>query len=246
MVRCGEGIGGSETHSVKMSKAQNPKILIASENVLNTYVVVMKLESIGYDVSVEDDTYNIIDRVLENDFDLVMIDTKLPRLGSEEFCRLIKADSNVPVVVYAEKKDLDELEANLEAGADDYIVNPMCLELLDARIRKVLRNSEKEKEKQEIVFRDMVFHPSERELRIKNEYVYLTDLEYSLLLYLVKNKNQIVSREQIFEDVWHNKDDASTSTIIVYIRYLRRKIDERFHEKYIYTVRSRGYMVKDS
>lgn len=233
-----------------MSKAQNPKILIASENVLNTYVLVMKLEGIGYDVFVEDDTYNIIDRVQENDFDydfdLVMIETKLPRFGSEEFCRLIKADSNVPVVVYAEKKDLDELVANLEAGADDYIVNSMCLELLDARIRKVLRDSEKEKEKQEIVFRDMVFHLSERELRIKNEYVYLMDLEYSLLLYLVKNKNQIVSREQIFEDVWHNKDDASTSTIIVHIRYLRRKIDEHFHEKYIYTVRSRGYMVKDS
>ncbi len=140
----------------------------------------------------------------------------------------------------------------LDVGADDYMTKPFAVPELLARIRVALRKHSDRKDYEEetensprYVVRDLVLFPERFEAQIKGEAVELTKKEYMLLEYLVKNKRNVLSRDQILQTVWGYDYIGDTNVVDVYIRYLRTKIDDRFGEKYIHTVRGVGYVIKE-
>ena len=136
----------------------------------------------------------------------------------------------------------------LDIGADDYITKPFAIQELFARIRAALRkhkNSGDEPQGEMLTVKDLVLYPSRYEVKVEEERVELTKKEYSLLEYLLRNKRNVLTRDQILQKVWGYDYVGDTNVVDVYIRYLRAKIDDHFGEKYIYTVRGVGYVVKD-
>ena len=119
-----------------------------------------------------------------------------------------------------------------------------------ARVRNALRKPradgrDVENEGEKLQVRDLVMYPSRYEVRVKGEEVQLTKKEYSLLEYLLRNKRNVLTRDQILQEVWGYDYTGDTNVVDVYIRYLRAKIDDHFDEKYIFTVRGVGYAIKE-
>ena len=130
------------------------------------------------------------------------------------------------------------------------MTKPFAIQELLARVRNALRKPradgrEVSPEGEKLQVRDLVMYPSRYEVRVGNEEVQLTKKEYSLLEYLLRNKRNVLTRDQILQEVWGYDYTGDTNVVDVYIRYLRAKIDDHFGEKYIYTIRGVGYAIKD-
>lgn len=181
-------------------------------------------------------------------FDLVLLDIMLPGLNGIEVLRRIRQFSDVPVILLTARDAVVDKVTGLDGGADDYITKPFAIEELLARIRVALRkkagkNNNIDSEK--ITVGDLDLDPMKREVHVKGNLVNLTKKEFDLLNYLLENKNIVLSRETILENIWGYDFSGGTNAVDVYIRYLRSKIEEPFEEKFIHTVRGVGYVIKD-
>ncbi|MBO5650564.1 MAG: response regulator transcription factor [Selenomonas sp.] len=228
----------------------NPKIFIVEDEHRIARFLQIELEHEGYDTALEDNGRHALERILKGGFDLVLLDVMLPEMDGMEICRTVRETSDVPIIMLTARDDVSDMVSGLDLGADDYITKPFDMQELLARIRRVLRSHYKETtteddENERLVIKDLIMIPSRYEVRVKGEFVQLTKKEFTLLEYLLRNKRNVLSREQILQAVWGYDYSGDTNVVDVYIRYLRSKIDERFQEKYIYTVRGIGYAVRD-
>ena len=208
------------------------------------------LEMNGFDITVCNDGQSGMETALAEDFDLIILDLMLPKLDGYEVCRKVRETSDVPIIMLTARDDVSDMVSGLDLGADDYITKPFDMQELLARIRRALRSHYKEStteddDNERLTIKDLIMIPSRYEVRVKGEFVQLTKKEYTLLEFLLRNKRNVLSREQILQAVWGYDYSGDTNVVDVYIRYLRSKIDERFQEKYIYTVRGIGYAVRD-
>ena len=175
--------------------------------------------------------------------DLILLDVMLPKLDGIAVCQRIREVSNVPIIMLTAKgEDMDKI-LGLEIGADDYITKPFSIEELLARIRLALRKT------QEDALPKLSIGPLEMDVArhlvtVNTEEVELTGREFSLLKILLENQTIVLSRETLMEKVWGYDYVGETNIVDVYIRYLRTKIDDRFHIKLIHTVRGVGYTLK--
>ncbi len=225
----------------------NVKVLLIEDEIKLARFVELELKYEGYEVTVCHDGREGFETFFKDEYNLILLDLMLPGLNGIEICRRIRRTSQTPIIMLTAKDEIMDKVAGLDSGADDYLTKPFAIEELLARMRVALKHSEIKKEKDSIFsLYDMKIDTAQRLVTINDEQIELTKKEYELLLYLVKNKNIVLTREQILNQVWGYDYLGETNVVDVYIRYLRSKIDETYNKKYIHTIRGVGYFVKEN
>ena len=201
----------------------------------------------GYDVDTASDGRSGLEKIENENFDIVLLDLMLPGLNGIEVCRRARKTTNVPIIMITARDQIIDKVTGLDNGADDYLTKPFSIEELLARMRVALRRSTQTGlEKKETYFKNLLLNENICEVKVDEEIVELTKKEYMLLEYLMENKNCVLTREQILNKVWGYDYFGDTNVVDVYIRYLRSKLDDTFGEKYITTIRGIGYTMKET
>ena len=221
------------------------RILLAEDEADLNQVLVQKLTEEGFSVDSCTDGAEALDCLAAAPYDAVILDIMMPRVDGYEVLRKIRSKGNaVPVLFLTARDSVADRVKGLDSGANDYLVKPFSLEELMARIRAMTRLMHGV-QKSTLEVGDLVLDPSSHTVSRAGKEITLTAKEYQLLEYLLRNKRVVLSRDQILSTVWGYDYIGDTNVVDVYIRYLRAKIDERFGEKYIHTMRGVGYVIKD-
>ncbi len=225
---------------------ERKKIILIEDEIKLARFVELELKYEGYDVTVCNDGREGLNRILAENFDMILLDLMLPGLSGIEICRRVRKISQIPIIMLTAKDEVIDKVAGLDSGADDYLTKPFAIEELLARMRVAFKHSEGNVTKKTILqVQDLEIDTEKRMVTVGDTVVDLTKKEYELLTYLVQNKNIVLTREQILNEVWGYSYIGETNVVDVYIRYLRAKIDEAFAKKYIHTIRGVGYYVKE-
>lgn len=227
---------------------ENLKILIVEDEWKIARFLQMELEHEGFETAIEANGRRALERIMQEDFALVLLDVMLPEMDGIEVCKRVREISEVPIIMLTAKDDIQDKVNGLDTGADDYLTKPFAISELFARIRASLRKHKNLRQKineTELRVKNLVLFSHRYEAQVDGQTVELTKKEYDLLEYLVRNRNVVLDREHILQAVWGYEYMGDTNVVDVYIRYLRSKLDERYEQKYIYTVRGVGYVVKD-
>ena len=225
---------------------ERKKVILIEDEVKLARFVELELRYEGYDVTVCHDGREGLQMVTDGNYDMILLDLMLPGLTGIEICRRVRKFSNVPIIMLTAKDETMDKVAGLDSGADDYLTKPFAIDELLARMRVAFKHAHAGGAKKVILeVQGLEIDTDKRMVTVNGTVVDLTKKEYELLLYLVQNKNIVLSREQILNEVWGYSYIGETNVVDVYIRYLRSKIDEAFGIKYIHTIRGVGYYVKD-
>ena len=201
------------------------------------------LEEESFVVDVADNGNSGLRLAVVNDYDLILLDWMIPGISGIEVCRQIRNQNKlVPIIFLTAKDTVQDTVFGLETGANDYIKKPFEFEELLARIRVQLRT--KEGEQSVLTFNDIKLDLNSHQAFKDSTEITLTQKEFALLEFLIRNKNKVCTRTRIIEHVWDINFDADTSVIDVYINFLRKKIDKNFAIKLIHTRPGFGYYLK--
>ena len=228
--------------------ADATKIFIVEDERQIARLLQLTLEREGFKTATESNGRRAYERILQEKYNLVLLDVMLPEMDGMEICRRVREVSDVPIIMLTARDEIRDKVEGLNLGADDYVTKPFDSEELLARIRGLIRrHTERLRgvEETRYVVKNLIIYPERYEVTVKGEPVTLTHKEYELLKYLVENKRNVLSRDQILQTVWGYDYIGDTNVVDVYISYLRSKIDEKFGEKYIYTTRGVGYAIRD-
>ena len=229
---------------------KNYQVLIVEDERRIARFLQMELEHEGMSTAIEDNGRRAYERIMQENYDLILLDVMLPDMDGFTICRKVRELSQVPIIMLTAKDDIDDKVQGLNIGADDYITKPFATPELLARMRVVLRRQESQREVREaqeeiLSVKNLTMYPARHEVKVDDVLVELTKKEYDLLEYLLRNKRNVLTRDQILSNVWDYDYMGDTNVVDVYIRYLRQKLDDRFQEKYIHTMRGVGYVIKD-
>ena len=229
---------------------KNYRVLIVEDERRIARFLQMELEHEGMHTAIEDNGRRAYERIMQENYDLILLDVMLPDMDGFTICRKVRELSQVPIIMLTAKDDIDDKVQGLDIGADDYITKPFATPELLARMRVVLRRQESQREAREaqeeiLSVKNLTMYPARHEVKVDATPVELTKKEYDLLEYLLRNKRTVLTRDQILSNVWDYDYMGDTNVVDVYIRYLRQKLDDRFQEKYIHTMRGVGYVIKD-
>ena len=222
------------------------RILIIEDEVKIARFLQLELQHEGYEVNMSHDGREGLNMALENNYDLLILDVMLPSLNGMEVLRRIRQTSNLPVIMLTAKDDVMDKVMGLDLGAQDYMTKPFAIEELLARIRVLFKLKMPTATTCEVLrCGSLTLDPERYEVSYNHIPLALTKKEFELLQFLMLNKNLLLTREQVLEKVWGYDYLGDTNVVDVYIRYLRNKIDQRFEDKLIYTIRGMGYQIKD-
>ena len=222
------------------------KVLIIEDEVKISRFLQLELKHEGYSSDAVTDGREGYTMAQSGNYDIIILDLMLPNLSGIEICRRLRAEGiDIPIIMLTAKDDVSDKVTGLDVGADDYITKPFAIEELLARMRVALKKQTKSNEVPILKAGRLTLDRNKYEVHFDDTLVTLTKKEFELLAYLMTNKNLVLSREQIVENVWGYEYEAETNVTDVYIRYLRSKIDEVFGTHYIKTVRGIGYQFKD-
>jgi len=203
------------------------------------------LEEEYYTVDVAYDGKEGSKLALSEEYDLIILDLMLPYKDGITILKEIRdAKISVPILILTAKGSIQDKVTGLDSGADDYLSKPFSFDELLARIRALLRRYSSEKSNI-LKANDLVMDINSRKVFRKDKEIQLTSKEFSILEYLLKNKNRIVTRAKLIEHVYEYNFDPETNLIDVYINRLRNKIDKNFDKPLIHTIRGSGYILKD-
>ena len=207
----------------------------------------LELEHEGYDVKVTYDGLSGYDAACEPQTDLVILDLMLPGLSGIEVCRRLRKISQIPVIMLTAKDDVSDKVMGLDMGADDYLTKPFAIEELLARIRVALKRTQSKNRPEDAYLSKglLSLYPTIRIVKYDGHTIDLSKTEFDLLEYLLTNKNVALTRDRLLEGVWGYNYVGNTNITDVYIKYLRDKIDNRFHVSVIETIRGVGYRIAD-
>ncbi len=220
------------------------KILLVEDEKQMAMFIEMELTHDGYKVDVEYDGREALNQVGNTEYDLILLDIMIPGLNGIEVCRRIRQFSFVPIIMLTAKSDVSDKVLGLDIGANDYLTKPFAIEELLARIRVYTREKVLKNEVSKIKLKDIIMDNKTHQVWRAGKEIELTKKEYDLLKTLLINKNIVLSRTQLIEEVWGYEYEGDTNVVDVFIRYLRSKIDDRFEDKVITTVRGVGYVIK--
>ena len=222
------------------------RILVAEDEKSLNRVITKRLESEGYSVDSCFNGEDALDYMYVGEFDAVIMDIMMPKLdGIEAVKRMRARGDSTPVIFLTAKDSISDRVAGLDAGAEDYLTKPFAFEELLARIRVMTRKKSGNTTNVYTVA-DLVLDTSSRTVQRGGTQITVSAKEYDILEYLILNKGKIISREKIENHVWNFDYSGGTNIVDVYIRYLRKKLDDGFDEKLIHTVRGMGYVLKIS
>lgn len=220
-------------------------ILIIEDEFKIARFIKLELEHEGYQADLELDGRTGLEKAINGNYNLIILDIMLPSLNGMEVLRRLRQVSDVPVIMLTAKDDVTDKVMGLDMGADDYIAKPFAIEELLARIRVVFKHQGSVMRTAEILkVGKLSLNSVEYAANYDGIPIELTKKEFDLLKYLMQNNNIVLTRNQILEKVWGYTYEGDTNIVDVYIRYLRSKIDDRFKQKYLYTIRGVGYQLK--
>lgn len=203
------------------------------------------LEAANYSVDIEYDGEAGLNRLLEGGYDLAILDVMLPQLDGLSLMKKIRQRRlNIPVLFLTARVTVADKVMGLELGADDYLTKPFAFEELLARVHALLRRGSAATPVV-LAIADLKLDPVTRDVTRANKRLDLTPKEYALLEFLLRRRDQVLSRAVIAQHVWGVNYDTFTNVIDVYMNYLRKKIDSGFDTKLIHTVRGVGYVLKE-
>ena len=221
------------------------RILVAEDETDLREVLVKRLKAEGYGVDSCPDGEEAAYYMEMTAYDLAVLDIMMPKKDGLTLIReRRRAKDTTPILLLTARDAVEDRVAGLDAGADDYLVKPFSFEELLARVRVLLRRSTSDKA-DTLTVGDLVMQISSRSVSRGGRQIELSAKEFSILEYLLRNRGTVVSRDQINHHVWDYSFEGGSNIVDVYVRYLRKKIDEPFDQKLIHTVRGAGYVLKE-
>lgn len=218
-------------------------LVVEDERDLNR-IIVKNLEAEGYIVDFCYDGEDAVIYLTTIQYDAVILDVMIPKLsGFEVLKRMRERKIETPVLFLTARDNVEDIVFGLNIGADDYMVKPFSFDELMARLRVIVR---RKPEVRENIYTcgDLTLNVNTRQVTRQGKKIALSPKEYAILECLIRNKNIVLTRAQIESNIWNMDYNGESNVIDVYIRYLRRKIDDDFEEKMIQTIRGTGYMLK--
>lgn len=218
-------------------------LVVEDEKDLNS-IICSKLVKEGYNVDACYDGQAALDYMEAENYDGAIMDIMIPNKDGITVLREMRnAGIQVPVLFLTAKTETQDIVRGLDAGASDYMTKPFEFSELMARLRVILRTQNPVNENV-ITCGSLVVDMNNRQAIRDGKVIDLTVREHAILEYLARNRNVVVTREQIRVNIWNIDDDVNSNVIDVYIRYLRRKIDDNYEEKLIHTIRGVGYKLE--
>jgi len=219
------------------------RVLVVEDDAEIADVLRRSLRQEGYDVRTSADGVEALDAASGFVPDLVVLDLGLPRLDGIEVCRRLRAEGDVPILMLTARAETEDRVGGLDSGADDYLVKPFERSELLARIRALLRRRPP-RGAASLEVADLSLNPDTREVKRDGRELELTNREFELLEYLMRNERLVVSRDRLLDDVWGYDPMAATNTIDVFISNLRRKLEAGGESRLLHTKRGAGYVLK--
>ena len=218
-------------------------LVVEDEKKLNE-LITKKLKKEYYGVDSCFDGEEAVRYVEGTEYDAIILDIMLPKLDGFEVIKKIRAKKNkVPILLLTARDNIDDKVKGLDYGADDYLVKPFIFEELMARIRVLLRRNSGNADNV-VTIANLKIDLDAKTVFRDDILIKLSGREYSILEYLIRNKGKILSRERIEDHIWNYDYEGGTNVIDVYIRYLRKKIDDSYTPKLIHTIRGLGYVLR--
>lgn len=207
----------------------------------------LELKYEGYTVETADDGRKGLDMAIQQDFDVILLDLMLPGLNGIEVCRRLRTVKDTPIIMLTAKDSVMDRVMGLDNGADDYLSKPFAIEELLARMRVIFKRLERMESKQmkSLTFKELELDLESRLLSKENETIELTNKEFELLSFFMKNINRVLTRDRLLEHIWSYDTAVETNVIDVYVRHLRTKLNINEKEAYIQTVRGVGYVMRE-
>lgn len=219
-------------------------LIVEDERALNR-VLSKRLENIGYEVVSCFNGEEALNTLMTDSFDVIIMDIMMPKLsGLEVLVQMKEKGIETPVLFLTAKDTVEDRVYGLELGAEDYLVKPFSFDELVARIKVILRGH-KNRFSQILRVADLELDRNSHIVKRNNKIINLSSKEFEVLEYLMKHTGDVLSRERIENDVWETEYSGLTNVIDVYIRYLRKKIDDESDIKLIHTVRGVGYVLRE-
>ncbi len=222
------------------------KILIVEDDDGISDFVKLELEHEGFQTLIARDGREALDFFETFSPDLILLDVMLPKLSGLEVLRRIRKSSQVPVIMVTARGETYDRVNGLDAGADDYLPKPFEIEELLARMRAVFRRSNFFVSDSKIYkIQEIELNTESMKVTVGKNIIDLSKTEFLMLKLFMENKNKVLSRDKIIDEIWGKEHFIDINTVDVYIGYLRAKIDQTLGKTYIKTVRGSGYMMID-
>jgi DNA-binding response OmpR family regulator len=224
------------------------KILLVEDEPAIAGIINKSLTESGYSITVAPDGNIGLDLALQHEFDLVILDIMLPGINGIQVCKTMRSRNiSTPVLFLTALGSTENIVTGLDTGGDDYLIKPFKFAELEARIRSLARRRQTSiSEEQVFHINHLVVNLEAKTVTSNDKPVNLTPTEYRLLEYFVRNRNKVLSRLQILENVWGIDFNMATNVVDVYVNYLRKKTDNQPGTKLIQTAVGMGYIFKTS
>ncbi len=220
------------------------RILFAEDEKSLNKIITKQLKAAGYSVDSCFDGGEAYDLITMTDYDAAIFDVMMPVMNGFDLVKKIRAKGiGVPVLFLTARDSIEDRVTGLDIGADDYLVKPFSFDELSARLR-VMTRKKYGKKTGVITIDDLSINTASMHVERAGKNISLSAKEYELLRYLAMNKGVVLSRGKIEDHIWNYDYEGGTNVVDVYIRYLRKKIDDGFDKKLIHTVRGAGYVIK--
>lgn len=220
------------------------RILVAEDEKALNRILVKQFTKLGYSVDSCFDGESVFDFLAGAVYDAIVMDVMMPKADGFTVLKRMRDEKNqTPVIFLTAKTEISDRVFGLDLGANDYLIKPFSFEELAARVRMITRDA---KGNSTNVFSvgDLTVDVKSREVKRGGVKIELSAREYSILEALIRNAGTVMTREKIESSVWNYDYEGGTNVIDVYIRYLRKKIDDGYEKKLIHTVRGAGYILK--
>jgi DNA-binding response OmpR family regulator len=220
------------------------RVLVVEDEPYLNELIVKKLELEHYTVDACTNGNDGWDYYCCAEYDAVILDIMLPGMSGLEILKQIRGKKDTtPVLLLTARDSIEDRVRGLDAGADDYLVKPFAFDELLARVRVMIRRSS-DSASNVFTLADLVVDCDSRTVTRGNMPINLSSKEFSILEYLIRNAGIVLSREKINYHIWNFDYEGNSNVVDVYIRYLRKKIDDEYEEKLIHTVRGAGYVLR--
>jgi DNA-binding response OmpR family regulator len=220
-----------------------PRVLVVEDDDDIAQVLQRSLRMEGYDVRLAGDGVSALDQAHAFLPDLVVLDLGLPRLDGIEVARQLRSRDDVPILMLTARDALESRVEGLDSGADDYLVKPFERQELLARLRALLRRRPP-KGAAPLVVGDLMLNPDTHEVSRGGRPIELTQREFELLEYLMRNERIVISRQRLLDEVWGYDPFSVTNTIEVFVSNLRRKLEADAEPRLLHTIRGAGYVLR--